>query len=160
MLGILCVQSYKKQNIKSIINAMLRFCRDKKTFNHAKITKIVLEIVCKEPSIEYNYLPRGRLNEHQVRVIDEKSLRRKTNKIFKVVMLNDDYTPMDFVVYLLKTFFHMNTDKASKIMLEVHNKGAGICGVFTLEIAETKILKVIDTSRKNGFPLLCTLEKH
>ena len=94
-------------------------------------------------------------------VVIEKKTKKKLKKpsLYKVVMLNDDYTPMDFVVYLLKTFFHMNTDKASKIMLEVHNKGAGICGVFTLEIAETKILKVIDTSRKNDFPLICTLEK-
>ena len=95
-------------------------------------------------------------------VVIEKRTKKKLKKpsLYKVVMLNDDYTPMDFVVYLLKTFFHMNTDKASKIMLEVHNKGAGICGVFTLEIAETKILKVIDTSRMNGFPLMCTLEKN
>ena len=91
----------------------------------------------------------------------EKKTKKKLKKpsLYKVVMLNDDYTPMDFVIYLLKTFFHMNANKASKIMLEVHNKGAGTCGIFTLEIAETKILKVIDTSRKNGFPLLCTLEK-
>jgi ATP-dependent Clp protease adaptor protein ClpS len=66
---------------------------------------------------------------------------------------------MDFVVYLLKTFFQKNQDEASKIMLEVHNKGASICGVFSYEIAETKITKVINTSRTNGFPLLCTLEK-
>ena len=74
-------------------------------------------------------------------------------------MLNDDYTPMDFVVYLLKTLFRKNHNEASKIMLEVHNKGAGICGIFPYEIAETKILKVINTARNNGFPLLCTLEK-
>ena len=79
--------------------------------------------------------------------------------LYKVVMLNDDYTPMDFVVYLLKTLFRKNHNEASKIMLEVHNKGAGICGIFPYEIAETKILKVINTARNNGFPLLCTLEK-
>jgi len=91
----------------------------------------------------------------------EKKTKKKLKKpsLYKVVMLNDDYTPMDFVVYLLKTFFKKKHNEASKIMLEVHNKGAGTCGIFTLEIAETKILKVIDTSRKNGFPLLCTLEK-
>ena len=80
-------------------------------------------------------------------------------KMYKVILLNDDYTPMDFVVYLLKTFFKKNHNEASKIMLEVHNKGSSICGIFTYEIAETKILKVVNTSRKNGFPLLCTLEK-
>tara|TARA_Y100000590_G_scaffold443229_1_gene572371 strand:+ start:7545 stop:7859 length:315 start_codon:yes stop_codon:yes gene_type:complete len=83
----------------------------------------------------------------------------KKPSLYKVIMLNDDYTPMDFVVYLLKNFFNKNHDEASKIMLEVHNNGAGVCGVFTYEIAETKILKVVNTSRTNGFPLLCTLEK-
>ena len=93
--------------------------------------------------------------------IIEKKTKKKLKKpsLYKVVMLNDDYTPMDFVVYLLKTFFHMNTSKASKIMLEVHNKGAATCGIYTREIAETKILKVINASRMNGFPLICTLEK-
>ena len=94
-------------------------------------------------------------------ILIEKRSKKKVKKpsLYKVVMLNDDYTPMDFVVYLLKTFFQKNQDEASKIMLEVHNKGAGICGVFSYEIAETKITKVINTSRTNGFPLLCTLEK-
>lgn len=91
----------------------------------------------------------------------EKKTKKKLKKpsLYKVVMLNDDYTPMDFVVYLLKTLFRKNHNEASKIMLEVHNKGAGICGIFPYEIAETKILKVINTARNNGFPLLCTLEK-
>ena len=83
----------------------------------------------------------------------------KKPSLYKVVMLNDDYTPMDFVVYLLKTYFYKNHNEASNIMLEVHNKGAGICGIFTYEVAETKILKVINTARNNGYPLLCTLEK-
>ena len=94
-------------------------------------------------------------------VLIKKSTKKKIKKpsLYKVVMLNDDYTPMDFVVYLLKTFFKKNHEEASKIMLEVHNKGAATCGIFTFEIAETKILKVINTSRNNGFPLLCILEK-
>ena len=93
-------------------------------------------------------------------VIDKKTKKKlKKPSLYKVVMLNDDYTPMDFVVYLLKTLFRKNHNEASKIMLEVHNKGAGICGIFPYEIAETKILKVINTARNNGFPLLCTLEK-
>jgi len=94
-------------------------------------------------------------------VLIKKNTKKKLKKpsLYKVVMLNDDYTPMDFVVYLLKTFFKKNHEEASKIMLEVHNKGAATCGIFTFEIAETKILKVINTSRNNGFPLLCILEK-
>ena len=94
-------------------------------------------------------------------LVIEKLSKNKVAKppLYKVVMLNDDYTPMDFVVYLLKTLFRKNHNEASKIMLEVHNKGAGICGIFPYEIAETKILKVIKTSRENGFPLLCIIEK-
>ena len=98
---------------------------------------------------------------HSNEVVIEKSLEKRVKKpsLYKVVMLNDDYTPMDFVVYLLKIFFTKKQNEASKIMLEVHNKGAATCGIYTREIAETKILKVINTSRKNGFPLICTLEK-
>ena len=94
-------------------------------------------------------------------VLIKKNTKKKLKKpsLYKVVMLNDDYTPIDFVVYLLKTFFKKNHEEASKIMLDVHNKGAATCGIFTFEIAETKILKVINTSRNNGFPLLCILEK-
>ena len=94
-------------------------------------------------------------------LIIERDTKKKIKKpsLYKVVMLNDDYTPMDFVVYLLKIFFTKKQNEASKIMLEVHNKGAATCGIYTREIAETKILKVINTSRKNGFPLICTLEK-
>ena len=95
------------------------------------------------------------------KVLIKKSTKKKLKRpsLYKIIMLNDDYTPMDFVVYLLKTFFKKNHNEASKIMLEVHNKGSSICGIFTYEIAETKILKVVNISRKNGFPLLCTLEK-
>jgi len=96
-------------------------------------------------------------NEVLIQKNTKKKLKRPS--LYKVIMLNDDFTPMDFVVYLLKTFFQKNHDEASKIMLEIHNKGSGICGVFTYEIAETKILKVINTSRNNGFPLFCILEK-
>ena len=95
------------------------------------------------------------------KVLIKKSTKKKLKRpsLYKIIMLNDDYTPMDFVVYLLKFFFHKNHTEASKIMLKVHNKGAGLCGIYSFEVAESKILEVIITSRKNGFPLLCTLEK-
>ena len=96
-------------------------------------------------------------NEVLIQKNTKKKLKRPS--LYKVIMLNDDFTPMDFVVYLLKTFFQKNHDEASKIMMDIHNKGSGICGFFTYEIAETKILKVINTSRNNGFPLFCILEK-
>jgi len=79
--------------------------------------------------------------------------------MYKVVLLNDDYTPMDFVVEVLESFFHMNREKATQIMLHVHTRGKGVCGVFTRDVAETKVALVNDYSRTNQHPLLCTMEK-
>lgn len=78
---------------------------------------------------------------------------------FKVLMLNDDYTPMEFVVIVLKRFFQMDMEQATRVMLHVHQKGVGVCGVFTYEIAETKVNQVMDFAKANQHPLQCTLEK-
>lgn len=78
---------------------------------------------------------------------------------YKVLMLNDDYTPMEFVVLVLKRFFGMNMDEATRVMLHVHQKGVGVCGIFTYEVAETKVNQVMDFAREHQHPLQCTLEK-
>ena len=83
----------------------------------------------------------------------------KKPSLYKVLILNDDYTPMEFVVYLLKSFFNKSNEEATKIMLHVHQNGIGVCGIFSYEIAETKVIQVLDTSRKNNLPLQCTMEK-
>ena len=83
----------------------------------------------------------------------------KKPSLYKVLILNDDYTPMEFVVYLLKIFFNKSNEEATKIMLHVHQNGIGVCGIFSYEIAETKVIQVLDTSRKNNHPLQCTMEK-
>jgi ATP-dependent Clp protease adaptor protein ClpS len=87
--------------------------------------------------------------------------RPKTKKppMYKVILLNDDYTPMEFVIYVLERFFQKNRTDATRIMLHVHQKGVGICGVYTYEVAETKVTQVIDFSRQNQHPLQCTMEK-
>jgi ATP-dependent Clp protease adaptor protein ClpS len=87
--------------------------------------------------------------------------RPKTKKpsLYKVLLLNDDYTPMEFVVLVLEKFFGKNQDEAYHIMMHVHQKGVGICGVFTYEVAETKVTQVMDFARQNGHPLQCTMEK-
>ena len=87
--------------------------------------------------------------------------RSKTKKpsMYKVLMLNDDYTPMEFVVLVLEQFFEKQHEEAIQIMLHVHQKGVGICGVFTYEVAETKVTQVMDFARENEHPLQCTLEK-
>ena len=83
----------------------------------------------------------------------------KKPSLYKVLILNDDYTPMEFVVYLLKSFFNKSNEEATKIMLHVHQNGIGVCGIFSYEIAETKVIHVLDMSRKNNHPLQCTMEK-
>tara|TARA_B100000029_G_scaffold326473_1_gene318927 strand:+ start:798 stop:1100 length:303 start_codon:yes stop_codon:yes gene_type:complete len=83
----------------------------------------------------------------------------KKPSLYKVLLLNDDYTPMEFVVFLLQKLFHKNNDEATKIMLHVHQNGVGVCGVFPYEIAETKVIQVLETAKKNDHPLQCTMEK-
>ncbi len=78
---------------------------------------------------------------------------------FKVLLLNDDYTPMEFVVMVLKRFFNMDLEQATRVMLHVHQRGVGVCGVFPYEIAETKVNQVMDFAKQNQHPLQCTLEK-
>src|SRR5690606_40070435 len=87
--------------------------------------------------------------------------RPKTKKpsLYKVLLLNDDYTPMEFVVIVLEKYFGKGREEATRIMLHVHHKGVGICGVYTYEVAETKVTQVMDFSRQHGHPLQCTMEK-
>ncbi len=79
--------------------------------------------------------------------------------MYRVLMLNDDYTPMEFVIHVLERFFNKDRDEATEIMLSVHHRGVGVCGVYTYEIAETKVALVMDLARQHQHPLQCTLEK-
>jgi len=85
----------------------------------------------------------------------------KTKKpaLYKVMLLNDDYTPMEFVVLVLEQFFNKSQEEATRIMLHVHRRGVGLCGVFTFEIAETKVMLVMDYAKRNQYPLQCIMEK-
>ena len=87
--------------------------------------------------------------------------RAKTKKpsMYRVLLLNDDYTPMEFVVFVLEQFFNKSREQATRIMLHVHQKGVGVCGVYTFEVAETKVAQVMDLARRNEHPLQCTMEK-
>ena len=100
----------------------------------------------------------GYENDDNLALLEAKP-KLKRPPLYKVVLNNDDYTPMDFVVHILEIFFSMDRENATRIMLEVHTKGKGICGIFTHEIAETKASQVNSYSRENKHPLLCTLEK-
>ncbi|NCO03659.1 MAG: ATP-dependent Clp protease adapter ClpS [Alphaproteobacteria bacterium] len=109
-------------------------------------------------------MPSGN-NENQERKEEQTGLllkpKPKTKKpsMYKVVLLNDDYTPMEFVVHVLERFFGKNKQEATDIMLHVHRRGVGVCGIFTYEVAETKVAQVMDFARSQEQPLQCTMEK-
>ncbi len=92
-------------------------------------------------------------------VVTRTRTRVKKPSMYKVILLNDDYTPMDFVILVLQKFFHKGHQEAVEIMLQVHRKGAGICGVYTYEVAETKVSQVMAFSRQHEHPLQCTMER-
>jgi ATP-dependent Clp protease adaptor protein ClpS len=91
--------------------------------------------------------------------LEEARPKLRRPPLYKVVILNDDYTPMEFVVLVLKQFFGLNHDKATAIMLHIHTRGRGVAGVFTYEIAETKVIQVNECAREHEHPLQCTLEE-
>ncbi len=95
----------------------------------------------------------------EVGVATKTRAKPKKPSQFKVLLLNDDYTPMEFVVMVLKRFFHMDLEQATRVMLHVHQRGVGVCGVYPYEIAETKVTQVMDFAAQNQHPLQCTLEK-
>jgi len=97
-----------------------------------------------------------KLGEH---VREQVRPETKEPSLYRVILLNDDYTTMEFVIHVLETIFNKTAAEAAQIMLSVHKKGSGICGVFTREIAETKLSAVHSTARKSGYPLKCIMEK-
>lgn len=101
--------------------------------------------------------PDPKLNDELA--VQEARPKLKRPPLYKVILLNDDFTPMEFVVMILKTFFGMTEEKATQIMLHVHTRGIGVCGVFSKDVAETKVRVVNDFSRKHQHPLLCEMEE-
>ena len=99
------------------------------------------------------------LDEVETGVVTRTRPRTTKPSNYKVLMLNDDYTPMEFVVLVLQQYFSMSIEEATRTMLQVHQNGLAVCGVFTYEVAETKVSLVIDFARENQHPLQCTLEK-
>ena len=100
----------------------------------------------------------GKDDDHGL-VTEEAKPRLKRPPLFRVILINDDYTPMEFVVQVLEKVFSLDRNTATRIMLEVHTKGKGVCGVYTYEIAETKVAQVTGLARQNQHPLLCTMEE-
>ena len=92
-------------------------------------------------------------------VLEEAAPKLKRPPLYQVILLNDDYTPMEFVVDVLQQVFGLDRQNATRVMLEVHTRGKGVCGVFTYEIAETKVAQVMIYARQHQHPLLCTMEE-
>ncbi|HLY55029.1 MAG TPA: ATP-dependent Clp protease adapter ClpS [Stellaceae bacterium] len=97
--------------------------------------------------------------DHATGVVVRTRPKTKKPSLYKVLMLNDDYTPMEFVVLVLERFFGKSREEAQRIMMHVHRRGVGICGVYTYEVAESKVTQVMDFARQHQHPLQCTLEK-
>ena len=92
-------------------------------------------------------------------VVTETKPKVQRPSLYRVLILNDDYTPMEFVVYVLERFFQKSREDATQIMMHVHQFGVGVCGVYTYEVAETKVAQVVETARRHQHPLQCTMEK-
>jgi ATP-dependent Clp protease adaptor protein ClpS len=103
--------------------------------------------------------PAGRPEDGRGLAVEEARPKLKKPPLFRVLLINDDYTPMEFVVEVLELIFSMDRPKATRIMLEVHTKGKGVCGIYTYEIAETKVAQVTSYAQQHQHPLLCTLEE-
>ena len=121
-----------------------------------------------QPAGSYDFPPRAADEDRRRRggnaapgsaVITRTKPQTKKPSLYRVLLLNDDYTPMDFVVYVLERFFNKPPEEATRIMLHVHQKGVGICGVYTYEVAETKVAQVTSFARQHEHPLQCTMEK-
>ena len=97
--------------------------------------------------------------EQQGSVLEAVKAKVKRPPLYKVLLLNDDYTPMDFVVVVLQTVFAMSREKATQVMLQVHREGMGVCGTYTREVANAKVEQVINVARKHQHPLQCTMEE-
>ena len=101
---------------------------------------------------------RTRSHDHDV-AIEESRPKLKRPPMYKVILVNDDYTPMEFVVEVLETVFGMERSRATRVMLEVHTKGKGVCGIYTYEVAETKVAQITKIAQQQQHPLLCTMEE-
>ena len=97
--------------------------------------------------------------EQDEAVLTEKKEKLEKPKLFKVILHNDDYTTMEFVIEVLQRFFSIDSERAQQLMLQIHNSGSAVCGVYTRDVAETKVAQVTEYARQNGHPLRCSMEE-
>lgn len=124
-------------------------------------TRLIIPVKCSDDDNPYEQGPEGPDGEEEKESGLALKTRPKVKKpdMYKVLLLNDDYTPMEFVVEVLEKFFDKNKQESTDIMLHVHRRGVGVCGIFTYEVAETKVAQVMDYARANEQPLQCSMEQ-
>lgn len=93
-------------------------------------------------------------------IFEKEEIKQKSPPLYKILLLNDDFTPMEFVIEVLRIFFFMNQEQATRIMLKVHTEGVGVCGVYPSDIASTKVKQVVEFARRNQHPLRCVMEEN
>lgn len=125
-------------------------------FNESLHTRICLGPIVNQDGEEGNP---GDGGKSETGIVLKTRPKTKRPSMYKVLLLNDDYTPMEFVVHVLEKIFNKSRQEATDIMMRVHRRGVGVCGVYTLEVAETKVAQVMDFARANEQPLQCTMEK-
>lgn len=112
-----------------------------------------------EVSVEAFRMVRMATRKQHETVLEAESTKLKPPRLYKILLLNDDYTPMDFVVFVLQRFFAMDREHATRVMLQVHHEGAGVCGVFPKDVAATKVEQVSSYARQHQHPLACVMEE-
>ena len=152
-------KSFMSINIMDETNRLL-------IYNFENATNIGVQLLCIDTDLHESIIlssddKKGEDNNNENATGVATRTRTKTKKpnLYRVLLLNDDFTPMEFVIMILEKFFNKNRDQATQIMLHVHNNGVGECGVFTYEVAETKVTQVMDFARHNQHPLQCVMEK-
>jgi len=133
--------------------------KSRSIYEEHEMTGLMKQIACSQPMLGDD--ADSNAFEHEsagTALVEKQKPRLHKPRLYRVVMLNDDYTPMDFVVQVLEVFFHMNREQATRTMLKVHVEGRAICGVFTRDIAETKAEQINQYSSENEHPLLCQIE--
>jgi ATP-dependent Clp protease adaptor protein ClpS len=141
-------------------NLSARRCRRKLSLN-GQMMSSPIDVIIHMPPTRSAADDRKRINGAPgTAVVAKTRPQTKRPNLYRVLLLNDDYTPMDFVVYILERFFHKDPQTAHQIMLRVHQHGTGECGIYTHEVAETKVTQVMDFARKHQHPLQCVMEKN
>ena len=125
---------------------------------YLSISVAAAKIVAGQPCIQIFMSDQKQIQRTDGVAVEEAKPKLKKPRLYRVILINDDYTPMEFVVLILQRVFRKGREEAVQVMLNVHTRGSGICGVFTAEIAETKVRQVLSLARDNEHPLQCTME--